>query len=203
MHWWREVTGAEVPTTAIVVHIVLDGERVQRAPPKRLPSIAVPGPIRAQHDLLETSLEGWANAKGQAELAGLYVGLAAYFCNPRSSGLKSWSDWRGVEALQSWRDTNDPCSTWAGNPSFANAYTKTDLRYYQVGCGGGIRDLDDFGSKFQVYTYDLGRRCSNMDRWGVALDAAAQLWTTQLMVLCTGLKPSAGHGPAVAIASCK
>ena len=201
--WWREVTGAEVPTTPIVVHIVLDSERVQRAAPKPLPSIAVPRLIRTEHELLVASLEGWANAKGEAEFAGLYVGLAAYFCNPRSSGLKNWTDWRGVEALQSWRDTNDPCLTWAGNRPFANEYTTTDLRYYQFGCGVGIHDLDDFGAKFHVYTYDLGRRCSNRDRWATALDAATQLWTAELTVLCTGQYQSAADGPADAIASCK
>lgn len=203
--WWREVTGAEVPTAPFLVHMGLDSERIQRAPPKLVPSMDVPSAIRTQHDLLLVSIEGWATAKGLAEFAGRQVGLAAYFCNIRSSGVDSFY-WRRVEALQAWRDTNRPCregATWGGNWPLGEPFPpKTDLSPYQMGCGAGIHDLDDFGSAFSVSTFDLGEACANRDRWRVALDDAAQIWAAELTFLCSGQRPTDRVSPADAIASC-
>jgi hypothetical protein len=200
--WWSEASNGQ-SGEALVVPDGLDANRIQEADSlasTALPKVDAPSSIAAEHDLLVTALFGWDHAEGQAEEAGLYAGLAAAFCNPRSSGIEWIPDWRAVEALQSWRDSKEPCrdvDRWAGNwvPGRAAA-PKPDYTHYQWGCGNDPAD-------FQVYGSDVEAACKNSELWRRALQSAAQVWTEKLTSLCVSKLPTLYPSVSDALTSCR
>jgi len=84
--WWREVARGTVPTMPFLYSSKLDSTRIQEAwsrPKERaLPKVVAPPAAQTNHELLMTTVFGWAVADGRIWRPSITAGLAAAFCRP-------------------------------------------------------------------------------------------------------------------------
>ena len=149
------------------------------------PAPDAPQALSTLHRTVTLSLITAVQARERTETIGWLVGVAAAFCNPRSAVGYLVED---IEALQGWRTSGERCDAgqrWAG-PYRVDRDT-LEIGDYVVYCSTGYdrHGVEDFGSKFDVWTYDLERACEIDSSASQAFQQAEFTWSQTIARICS------------------
>jgi hypothetical protein len=193
--WWASLAGTDAPLAVTF----LDSDLVLRAEAagELEPEVPVPPGIETEHALLLSSIADWAHADAAAAYRGLNAGVAAAFCDPRTSGLSVSA--AEIVRLQLWR-SGAGCrdrDRWGGNFVEKNSQLPPEAEYTW-----GCENLVDLRSDFDTENTELALACGDLARAKSLLDGISSSWARRLRELCGNTNPQSFESMALSVRQC-